>query len=182
MGVCCLTAVSLLGAGGSVYLIAGTLYNRRVRHLGGGARDWASSLPHRQFWLELYALVRDGVAFTRGRLSGGARLPQRWQRENGGVASTRGEGAEPLSAPGPGQQARLELERNGKRTKKAAGAAKRKTKEHKRALAGKGAGRKDRRGTRSGGDVESTEDTLATTTGVPSGNAAGGGRWVRVVD
>ena len=40
-------------------------------------QDWVALLPHRDFWLEVSGLVRDGLRFTLAFTSGTTRLPPR---------------------------------------------------------------------------------------------------------
>lgn len=47
----------------ALYCGLGCLYKRRVE-----GNDWTSSLPHKEFWLDLPALVRDGVSFSLGKV------------------------------------------------------------------------------------------------------------------
>jgi hypothetical protein len=50
----------------ALYFGGGTAYRRLTR----GAKGW-DALPHAGLWRELWALVSDGVAFSRARASGG---------------------------------------------------------------------------------------------------------------
>ena len=58
--------------GSVVYAGAGFAYNRKVKGAEG-----LEALPHQAFWMELRAMVMDGVAFARGGHGGGAREPLR---------------------------------------------------------------------------------------------------------
>ena len=59
--------------GGVLYAGAGFAYNRKVKGAEG-----LEALPHQAFWMELRAMVMDGVAFARGGgHGGGAREPLR---------------------------------------------------------------------------------------------------------
>lgn len=63
------TFLVALAAAGVVYAAGGVAYNIKVRGLSG-----LDALPHRDFWQELGAYVKDGVDFSRARaLGGGAR-------------------------------------------------------------------------------------------------------------
>ena len=43
------------------YVVSGVVYNWKQN----GAKVGVAALPHRSFWLEVYSLVKDGVAFAR---------------------------------------------------------------------------------------------------------------------
>lgn len=55
----------LLWAGAilALYFFLGSLYNRRTQ-----GTDWISSMPNKEFWLDLPALVSDGVSFSLSKL------------------------------------------------------------------------------------------------------------------
>eukprot|EP01043_Picozoa_sp_COSAG02_P045616 COSAG02_NODE_4191_length_5645_cov_5.454922_6_plen_128_part_01 len=56
------TFLVALAAAGVVYAAGGVAYNIKVRGLSG-----LDALPHRDFWQELGAYVKDGVDFSRAR-------------------------------------------------------------------------------------------------------------------
>ena len=143
---------------GGLYFGLGTAYKRHT----SGARGWAA-LPHAAFWLELRALVQDGMALARG--AGGRENGQKGGRKADPAASR-----EPLLT-GSGRK-------HGESTGgKAGGSSSRKHSKSKRSA------KKSSRAEGEGGAASPSPLAVAPAPAAataPGTAAAAGGRWVHI--
>ena len=62
--------ILILATGATAYFGGGALYAHHVEGKTLATAGWQAMVPHRAKWIELGALVWDGVQYTRGRLHG----------------------------------------------------------------------------------------------------------------
>ena len=172
--------LAVLGLCVGGYLIGGSLYVQRTT----GARGRAS-LPHRQFWLEVAALVRDGVAFAHSRAlcrseaQRSSLLVVGGSKRMGGAVGDRGGGSESGSSVGRPSS------KSGKQHKKTKQHTKNSEKRRKEgAEGGRRSGVSDSQQVdpRSSSKAAPAPAAAAVTKqeGTKSTSSGAGGRWVHV--
>jgi hypothetical protein len=168
------SAVVLVG--GALYVGGGVVYGARAQGRGGGGggrRLMLSCHPHHGVWVQLAALVSDGIAFVRGRLLGGG----------GGGGGSRQRLLESGGSARPSHGERGGKEKKERKADKKED--KNKSRRHRRSSSGSSSGPgKESMGGRAG----SAEGLVAPVAAAPSSApqqgintpAGGGGRWVHV--
>ena len=139
------------------------------RRRGGGTAGWLSAHPHYKRWLELHALVCDGLAYAAGGGKGG-----------GDAARGQGSGASPLldtAAPGT----KRSKSHGAKHTRDEEKKSKKKSKkEGKKASASGNSGSTEAMAAPSHVAATASESSPRKT--YKTTPAGSGGRWVHVTD
>eukprot|EP01043_Picozoa_sp_COSAG02_P016780 COSAG02_NODE_745_length_17738_cov_18.178241_7_plen_306_part_00 len=150
------------------YVVGGVVYNVKR----SGARIGMEALPHRAFWLEVFSLVRDGVAF--------ARAPN--QRSNYSTISKTpsvGEVAGGAASAARDPPAVQKKEKRDSRGKKSSGSGtQEESNAHKNERPKKN--RPAQRAPASASLVDTSGEPAAGGSGSASTPSGGGGRWVHV--
>jgi hypothetical protein len=161
--------VVVLG-GFALYLSAGTALNHRKQQKGAAA-GIVSLLPHLEFWYDVLGMTRDGVVFTRARLTG---RPMVATAGSGSRSQLRQHllRGEPV-AEGGGKE-------NSSKRSQSGGSKKSSKKSSKDSSPSSSRSKKD--GSSKDGDTqgEGTAIALPVTASSAQTVAGGGGRWVHV--
>ena len=192
-GGLCISSVTKIDCSAGGWMLVAVILGGAAVYLGvgGGWRKQHGAkgldlLPHRAFWLDVSALVSDGIAFSKGRRAGGGSR----DRGGGGPGAGAGAGYTPVregggsrersGAPGGGGDGGREGD-VGKKERAAAGNKSRhkeKKKEKKEKQKDKG---EERTGVVAPVAPAPAVAAAAAAPGTGSGTAAGdGGRWVHV--